>query len=213
MKKKELKSVVKQLLDAVAEQNVRLTKLEYPQIVEKKGLVAGTWYKGNYYDTKYLVFPTELHNEKVVEGYGFCDDGSWSVFNNDAGVGRDTRLAFSNEVESALIAEAKKRGHKYDAYSWNHEQNTLYGNRGNDVGHDILFENGVWSEVIKPEEKPNIGDVCKFWNYNEKCNMVGKLVRIYDVKNTNYPFATSAQSWMNAKTITPQEAIDLLFNK
>ena len=57
------------------------------------------------------------------------------------------RYATPEETESALIKEAKSRGHKYDVYSWNHEQNTLYGHRGNDEGHDILFENGVWSGV------------------------------------------------------------------
>lgn len=258
MKKKELLKRIEVLDDKIQKLYNRVSDIDNKGVSplmfneEKKELVVGKWYKGNYYDTKYLVFPTELHNETVIEGYGFCDDGSWSVFNNDAGVGKNTRLAFSNEVESALIAEAKIRGHKYDAYSWNHEQNTLYGNRGNDVGHDILFENGLWSEVIeqdkfaelkeaykngavievkskldgewyitdplwlddheyriKPEEKPNVGDVCKFWDKDDSF-----IIGIYKEHDGRYHRHTAEfGAFDNAKKITQQEAIDLLFNK
>lgn len=63
---------------------------------------------------------------------------------------------------------------------------------------------------IKPEEQPKIGDVCKFWNYDERCFVIAQLVRIYNEKES-YRYASAASSWRNAKTLNKQEAIKLLF--
>lgn len=65
---------------------------------------------------------------------------------------------------------------------------------------------------IKPEEEPKVVDVCKFWNYDERHFEVATLVRVYSEKET-YRYASAASSWINAKTITQQQAITLLFKK
>lgn len=64
---------------------------------------------------------------------------------------------------------------------------------------------------IKPEDKPKVGDVCKLWNYDERHFEISKLVRIYK-ESQPYKYASSASSWINAKPITKEEAIKLLFN-
>ena len=73
---------------------------------------------------------------------------------------------------------------------------------------------------IKPEEKPKVGDVVKAWCRNEERYVVGNLTDIKkeyenkygvhilgvsDIRNTIY--------YANARTLTKQEAIELLFGK
>lgn len=82
---------------------------------------------------------------------------------------------------------------------------------------DVACNKPSWVEGteyrIKPlEEKPKVGDVCKFWNYDERNFEVATLVRVYSEKET-YRYASAASSWINAKSITQQQAITLLFKK
>lgn len=60
---------------------------------------------------------------------------------------------------------------------------------------------------IKPEEKPKVGDVCKFWCEKDDTFTVGILEEIDD---EGY-FWCSNYCYPNAKTLTQQEAIELLF--
>lgn len=70
---------------------------------------------------------------------------------------------------------------------------------------------------IKPEE-PKVGDVCKFWDDDESIFVIAILKSIN--KNGRHPFRSSVPSvspgsyqWSNAKSLTPEEATELLFGK
>lgn len=62
---------------------------------------------------------------------------------------------------------------------------------------------------IKPEEKPKVGDVVKAWDNESDAYTVGKVIEIGGI---GY-FLQDDLWWDNAKTLTQQEAIDLLFRK
>lgn len=65
-------------------------------------------------------------------------------------------------------------------------------------------------EIIEAE-RPKVGDVCKFWKNDEDYYSVCVLVK--DDKS-NIPYKTKQGSWYkNAKKITKEEAIELLFGK
>lgn len=70
--------------------------------------------------------------------------------------------------------------------------------------------NNRYEYRIKPKEGPNVNDVCKFWNYDECHFEIAKLVRIYGEKES-YRYASAASSWRNAKPLTKEEVIKLLF--
>lgn len=64
---------------------------------------------------------------------------------------------------------------------------------------------------IKPEEKPQPGDVCKFWDVYEDGYCVDVLVRN---AKSNFPYQSKQRIWYkNAKKLTKQEATELLFGK
>ena len=72
----------------------------------------------------------------------------------------------------------------------------------------------TWSEVceyrIKPEEKPKAGDVCKFWDTCENDSFIAKL---HSISEGEFPYTVypGYSDFMNAKPLTQQEVIDLLF--
>ena len=125
-------------------------------------LEVGRWYKftDNGHDAdieKFLV----CYNGH--EGYGFNRDGEWG---DDLGRAyfRDNHatLATPSEVETALIAEAKKQNHIYDNYRWDGESlyawNDSHPNRCCEVGK-TLFELGLWAEP--KDEEMTLKQVCK----------------------------------------------------
>ena len=74
----------------------------------------------------------------------------------------------------------------------------------------IYFRDQSYS--IKPEEEPKAGDVVKAWDNDESDFLIGYLNRIESGTNF-FPFVVSNNGFKNAKTITKQEAIELLFGK
>jgi hypothetical protein len=101
-------------------------------------------------------------------GFGF---GAISSEWHDKGLGKDRCLipATPKEVETALIAEAKKRGFKGrkvktldrgdngiawgDSLEYDSKNDSLYGDSG---GTGIIYKQGQWAEIIK-EDKIMIG--------------------------------------------------------
>lgn len=121
------------------------------------------WYKSK---TNQLVFITEFRDYDVI-GYGFGNKNDWFDISEwmDGWKSLELRLANHQEVEEALIKEAKKRGfkegvrfksalYKYDCVITTYEfdfhfdymdmcKNVLFCN-GN-----AIFSNGVWAEIVK----------------------------------------------------------------
>src|SRR5699024_4289839 len=66
-------------------------------------------------------------------------------------------------------------------------------------------------ERLENESKPKVGDVAKAWNCNEKYFVVGVITFI---DNTGFPYLVGDSVWFkNAKKLTEQEVINLLFKK
>lgn len=74
----------------------------------------------------------------------------------------------------------------------------------------IYFRDQSYS--IKPEEEPKVGDVVKAWDNDESDFLIGYLNRI-DSGTNFFPFVVSNNGFKNAKPLTKQEAIELLFGK
>lgn len=220
-------------------------------------------------------------------GYGFDNDGGWSVRNDDNAffcafnsvAKKEITEATPKEVEKAMIEEAKKRYNAGDVIKcldgvesevngtdFVFNNNSLFSNGERINWGDWfntsakVFENGQWATIIeqdkfselkeahrngavieckqvtgewfiienpqwndyaeyriKPEEKPKVGDVCKFWDEDENIFIIGELNKIHYSLLDNefsYPYFTGNDyEYKHAKTITKQEVIDLLFNK
>jgi len=78
---------------------------------------------------------------------------------------------------------------------------------------DINHQFPTWQKSeyrIKPEEKPKVGDVCKFWDNNEDDFFIAKL---HSISDGEFPYTVyqGYSDFMNAKTLIQQEAIELLF--
>lgn len=64
---------------------------------------------------------------------------------------------------------------------------------------------------LENERKPKVGDVCKFWDYIESDFVIGILTDIDEVDDI---YEGSRSTWSeNAKKLTQQEVIGLLFDK
>jgi len=143
----------------------------FPIVFETK-IEVGKWYKSTKYK-KLLVKVTELEKQGsylACYGYGFDGDGDWGVLKNgDITYCTKEYLtpATEEEVRTALINEAKKRGFVlsviYDSLphsflncdkntkincelGYSENENCLYSSCG------VIFDNGTWAEIIKPKQ-------------------------------------------------------------
>jgi len=89
---------------------------------------------------------TEIQGNRFIY-YGFNVCGHWKDEDYYPLEDIDTE-ATHEEVETALIAEAKKQGHEYNGYSYNGK--TLLGFNSKD-GLDCkqLLNNGKWATIIE----------------------------------------------------------------
>ena len=153
-----------ELLKQLAENNSfseKLIKKEFPQLFENK-LEVGKWYKFKPNGT------IGFYKGKNLDSYGIHNGGNWIdnckwFYNYNLEVS-DLELATPQEVETALINEAKKRGYKEGNYNclksfyvkdckkyyYNSEENQLRISNG--YQYNIIFDNGKWAEII---ETPN----------------------------------------------------------
>lgn len=131
--------------------------------------------------------------------------GDW--FNTSAKVFEDGKWA--NIIEQDKFAELKEA----------HSKGAVIESMPKKwIGDWTIATNPIWDGDnyeyrIKPEEKPNVGDVVKAWN-EESGYVFGRVKQIeYCNKNTiGYTLHGSVtELYMNAKTLTQQEAIELLF--
>jgi len=133
----------------------------FPEVF-KKELVVGKWYKCN--ESKFLYFPLEIKDNNHIKAYGFDKKGIYSESNENFEWGTPDSLeeATPQEVESALIGEAKKRGFvngaffndlhyksfsgKVDIVRWEEDSQDLRS------GGYCVFHNGIWAEIIQPKK-------------------------------------------------------------
>jgi len=141
------------------------------EFLEEKGLIGeqfevGKWYMGDDGLIFHITNITQFRNS--FGGYGFGDNGNWFNDKSDTIGVDDEREATPQEVESALIKEAKKRGFKegcvYDATKLGHIEQTNCSIQGNNFEWDEntlmidrweIFRDGKWAEIVeeKKEEK------------------------------------------------------------
>ena len=155
---------IKKLEKAVQDINKRIDKLK-----EDK-LELNNWYKnGNL-----LFYVTQIHDRQTY-GYGF-DHGEWDKIEDTMAGGwtfeldKDNVPATNEEVEAALIAEAKKRYKKrikinyidtgassnvyrLDGFMFNSKENALFGTGKCENFSDVIFDKGQWAEII---EEPKV---------------------------------------------------------
>lgn len=151
------------------------TEEEKALLEPKKELEVWKWYKGTC-DFESLIFITEIENTgsyNHIHGYGFkwgqWNDLSHLLSNTD----HEKSLVEANfeEVKQELIKEAKRLGHNYDKYSYDPDENNLFGYNGR---LEEVFVDGVWNEPYD-----------KLSNLKEAFNN-GYCVDFYDVKTDTW---------------------------
>lgn len=138
---------------------------EFPDLFEKE-LEIGRWY---VYGSNLLNYQG-LNHKDLIQAYGFLGDKSWMETSNCGNDFKAWKEATTEEVESVLIAEAKKRGYKKGVrikglgtgeiwtlpngeFEYLENANVLwFGNPNDDYDGFDVFHDGKWAEIL-PEEK------------------------------------------------------------
>lgn len=146
----------------------------------KKEFTVGKWYKID----KNIFYCTEISERGTLYGYGIFD-GKWKEHFNDGvgccacnSVASEDRLteATPQEVETALIEEAKKRGYKKGVtikginsntnltlpnggFEYLELNNVLWFGKGLD-GYDI-FRNGKWTDIVEETKEITMNKAVK----------------------------------------------------
>lgn len=162
------KSFVLQAYEEACEQWKRRIRREVPELFKMPKLEVGRWYKGDrHFNT--LLFITKIENEvsfNRIYFYGFIK-GRYTQDEYIANSEHEESLveATAEEVQEALIVEAKCRGFKVgtkfesivgnengnkisrEGFDFDAVSNRLYANGG---VHGVVFNKGTWAEPIKP---------------------------------------------------------------
>lgn len=125
-------------------------------------LVVGKWYKANYNGREWLL----IYNDgKYASGFlgGYYNDNFWS-FSPNGGIAEEVIPATKEEVEEALIKEAKKRGFenigdlslifpygtvfkKGDFKTYDNEFRFFEKYNALDLDGVRIFKDGEWAEI------------------------------------------------------------------
>ena len=130
---------------------------EFPDLFKLK-LEVGRWYKN--------VNKALANYQGGKNGYGFSIEGEWMDKENwSFNYPKNWIPATSEEVESALIAEAKKRGYKPNNFkcisipnlSGKLDSDRIYFEHGklwmgSEYNSNCIFQRGQWAEII-PQNK------------------------------------------------------------
>lgn len=197
-----------------------------------KELEVGKWYWWNLDNERKTLFCFNGSYGQHTQ-YGFSADGKWS--NQLSCIyGCNFSKATPEQVGQGLINEVAKRGYEFDNYIYDHRTNILWGNNLDDDGKEekALFSNGNWAAIIaqpidkfadskvaystesykfRDLEKPQVGDVCKFWDDNEDDYVIGKLVAI-DSRN-EFKYDSPIMSHKNACSLSKQEVYNMFFGQ
>lgn len=164
----------------------------FPQAFQSD-LEAGKWYKG-YVDFKSLIYITGLEDKKsytTIKYYGFTF-GDYSESGTIANYEHEKSLvpATDKEVETALIAEAKRRGFK-DGVKFNAIKEDETGRNigcvldkieylsvntlrvltpketwDSNHSNPAIFKNGKWAEIISEQIEVTLEEIAEKFNVN-----------------------------------------------
>lgn len=196
---------------------IRYATEEEKQLLNpKKGLTRSdykdkTWYKRS--DNGCLFFldkSKDSHFGFSINSQWWLEDIEWFSFftHNDFNIPNTWKEATPQEVEKALIGEAKRRYKIGDAVTQLDEANIgnyPYAENGSNfkirdidepllqiddegtffyLGNLMVFKNGRWAEIVEHAEevvdKPKVGDVVKAWNGDAYNYFVGIVHEVTD---------------------------------
>lgn len=139
----------------------------FPQFFGNK-IEVGKWYKMKEVNNRCIFYVSRINDDKMF-GYGLSYSGYWFNHNEkeNGHIGNPNCnnlyfLATNEEVEAALIAEAKKRGF-VEGVKYKNTEGELhvcgdlyFGGNGwiYSANQGMIFEDGKWAEIIKetPED-------------------------------------------------------------
>jgi|11BtaG_2_1085332.scaffolds.fasta_scaffold29200_4 hypothetical protein len=154
--KKSRKEFIKKAHSAACSEWKKNIEAEFPNLFETKSFKKGDWVVSRL--GALINVRGVSYDLRVVNGYGIDFLGDWD---DDYMAGHSgCRLATEEEVEKALIAEAKKRGFKKgvmfvdvldyltevvdgDIYSYYIDSNILT------LNHYHIFDDGKWAEITE----------------------------------------------------------------
>lgn len=176
------------------------------QTEKEQQLEVGKWYTYKDYDCDWLM----NYQGEGTSCYGFNTSGSWR---NDyiMSSGLNWKLATYEEVQTALIKEARKRG-----YTANNFKSLLEATSGfdtnfnftylNDVlfckpggrGGAVVYKNGVWAEIIEEKEEEETQPVKlipnRWYTLKENADSILIFVKDSEDESNNYGFLRDG-SW------------------
>lgn len=91
-------------------------------------------------------------------------------------------------------------------------RNIVYSKDWIDIKNPSWKVNPNISYRIKPQEKPKVGDVCKFWDVDEN-RFVISILQGFSPQRSTFPYKSCEDVFINAKPVTKQEVVELLFGK
>ena len=162
--------ITKKQIVALDKQETTVREL-FPEVFETK-LEVGKWYKGVFLQhSNPLIYITGVNEQNNIKSYGFnglnwFDDRLTTRHYGSISDTNDWIPATKEEVETALINEAKRRGfkkgvafnslpHQYmntenntkvDYIKMSDNMKTLYSSCG------VIENNGKWAEIIQPKQ-------------------------------------------------------------
>jgi hypothetical protein len=142
---------------------------------EENEFKVGKWYTSKE-NTKKMWYIVNVFADSQVS-FGFSDSGVWQNEEKRYSFFKEFRPATDKEVESALIAEAKRRGFKEgvevksltrDKLMLRFETLCFFDNGLVDKWGSFIFKNGKWAEIV--EDKIMIGgyEVKKIYHANKE---------------------------------------------
>lgn len=195
----------------------RIEALEAKMVVEKKTeLEIGKWYKAT--SCQYLAQVIEVLDSNVNYALvnGFDGNGNWAE-EWDSVINIDCTEATHQEVEEALITEAKKRYKVGDKLrdvndvdivpngDYVFKDGVLY------YGGATVMKDGKWAEIVEEKQyTPKIGDVVRAWEFKDRRDLViGRIGRILCNKNMLYPYLIGTSWYSKIEPITDENIIKL----
>lgn len=131
----------------------KLREILKAEAAEAKEEVEGKWYAAHRDGRVSLLFFCTRVKNNLLQGFGFNEErwlgGAEYGWCNPWDIGGSITKATPQEVEAALIEEAKRRGFDYDDFVFEDLTNILWANYDSDiVGKEekALFNNGKWNE-------------------------------------------------------------------
>lgn len=165
-------------------------------------LEVGKWYKDPNWELR-LVYVEEaikpIGNNGAIKGYGFDVKGNWIVYSDGFYAGaHNLYLATTQEVETALIAEAKKRGFVESVkiskdginarFSSEFKFNPINGkfeflphsNILDSNGNGHVFHNGKWATIVEKSKDEILNELIDYATLQDNTYLANNLKKLRD---------------------------------